>query len=206
MTHRIAVIAYLALLGSVVFVGPKSTEEIDWSAFSNEHALANFQENWALLRTLKGAYSVVLLEGLPHQTYEWKEHEYEMANKPVEVINDFPFYRDKIALKVNEVQKLTDYFDSALSFSPSIGAKRCGGFHPDYCLQWINLGGNKVNCFLCFGCEELQLRQGDWYFHCDMRTLPLKAILYEYRQNRPLTPFLTRRIEMTHQQLNSVKR
>ncbi len=204
--NRTAIVAYLALLSTVAFVGPKSNEEIDWSSFSGEASLANFQQNRALLSTLKGAYSVVLLEGLPHQSYEWKELQYEMENKPVEMINGFPFYRDKIVLKVDDVKKLKDYFDSAQSFSPSIGSKRCGGFHPDYCLQWTTLGGNTVNCFLCFGCEEIQLRQGDWYFHGDMRSLPLRTILYEYRKNRPLTPYLKRRIERSHDQLSSVEK
>ena len=203
MTRRIAIISYLGLLCTFAIIGPESKDEFDWAA-SEKHAVTYFQENWRTLGTLRGAYSVVLYEGLPHQVYEWQELKQELKSKPVVMIDNYSFYRTQIMLKDADIQRLRVYFDSAESFKPSIGSKRCGGFHPDYCLQWITLGGNTVNCHLCFGCEELQAHQGTEYFHCDMITQPLKVILYPYRTNRPLTPLLKGRIERTR--LDEIKR
>lgn len=200
-----ALLGYLCLLCSFMLVGPCMREEQDWSIFSDEASDAYHQKNWRCLTTLTNPTSITLYEGLPHQLYENKELESELKTKPVAMINNFPYYNQRIELTKADQQKLRDFFSHEEFFWATHGSKGCGGFHPDFCLQWTTHGGLTVNCHLCFGCSELKLYDRKREFDCDVYSLPLEIILLEYRNKRPITKHYQRLIDFVAKQKSQVR-
>jgi len=53
------------------------------------------------------------------------------------------------------------------TFEKFSGHKRCGGFHPDFCLFWQD-GGSIVEFHICFGCHEMIIYSGIQWVYCDI--------------------------------------
>src|SRR6516165_3185263 len=94
----------------------------------------NFDNLKLLVEGVKKANKVVLYEGLPHQFFDKDLLEQELKNKKTVKVHDYPFYAETLALKDEDAKRLTELFCAADSFAKFRGPKRCGGFHPDYCV------------------------------------------------------------------------
>ena len=106
--------------------------------------------------TLKQADRLVLYEGLPHQMYEHQALEAEKKAKPTVTLHGFPFYRETLELKPDDGERLKALLGDPASFEPYSGEKRCGGFHPDYAVEW-SAGGQTYQALICFGCWEIKI-------------------------------------------------
>src|SRR5262245_6972052 len=96
----------------------------------------NFANYNPLSEWIAKADKVILYEGLPHQEYEGEELEKERKSKKTISFNGFPFYSEPLDLKAADAKKLTNLYCDPSSFRAWKGYKRCGGFHPDYCIEW----------------------------------------------------------------------
>jgi hypothetical protein len=133
------------------------------------------------------AESMVLYEGLPHQTWERELLERELRSKRVVRRGDFPFYAEPLPLTAADAIRLTDLFCNPHSFRKWAGPKTCGAFHPDYCLEW-RAGKETYQCLLCFGCHEAKVFGPNTALYFDISQAAYKqftAILRPYRKNRP---------------------
>jgi hypothetical protein len=75
------------------------------------------------------------------------------------------------------------------SFKAGFRGKKCGGFHPDYCVEWY-ADGQLYRCLICLGCWEVKVYGPDRELYCDMQhdvRDQLKKTLKRYRQNRPVS-------------------
>jgi hypothetical protein len=137
--------------------------------------------------TLKQADRLVLYEGLPHQMYESQALEAEKKAKPTVTLHGFSFYRETLEVKAGDDQRLKTLMSDPGSFEAFSGEKRCGGFHPDYAVEW-SAGGQVYQALLCFGCWEVKIYgpKGEAIYDIrgDARD-QLKALLEPYRKNRP---------------------
>jgi hypothetical protein len=137
--------------------------------------------------TLKQADRLVLYEGLPHQYYERKALESEQKSKPTVILHGFTFYRETLELRAGDGDRLKALLGDPSSFSPYSGEKKCGGFHPDYAVEW-SAGGQVYRTLICFGCFEAKVYgpSGGTTYDVGLDVQEhFKALLEPYRKNRP---------------------
>lgn len=142
--------------------------------------------NYKLLSEKVGkADKVVLYEGLPHQRSERKLLAAELETKETVQHHGFPFYAEPVKLKEEDAEQLTKLFTDADSFEPFGGYKKCGGFHPDYCIEW-HAGQEVYRCLVCFGCGEVKVFGPKTELYCVIvAEAGFKKVLQPYRKQRP---------------------
>ena len=129
----------------------------------------------------------LLLEGLPHQGFERALLEAELRLRPVRAIGGFPFYVETLTLSPDDATCLRSSFSMKENLPPFTEGKLCGGFHPDFAIEWL---GCKIpmHSLLCFGCAEVMFvesgstlqtdwAQGEW--------LRVYEVVRSYPRNRP---------------------
>lgn len=63
----------------------------------------------------------------------------------------------------------------------------CGGFHPDFCLEWQD-GDATYQVLICFGCYEVKCYGPRTELWCDIQESAydqFKKVLRKYRKSRP---------------------
>ncbi len=138
---------------------------------------------------IRNAECVVLFEGLPHQGWERELLEKELRTMQTVQFHGFPFYSQPLPLTKVDAKRLTDLYCDPKTFHPWRGQKKCGGFHPDYCIEW-HVGEQVYQCLLCFGCDEAKVFGPGVELYYDINRSPfeeLKLVLKPYRKNRPLS-------------------
>jgi hypothetical protein len=137
--------------------------------------------------TLKQADRLVLYEGLPHPMYEAQALASEKKAKPTVTLHGFRFYREPLDLKPGDDDRLRALLGNPHSFSTYSGEKKCGGFHPDYAVEWT-AGGQTYQALICFGCFEARIygpKGGTTYdVGADVQQ-QFKDLLTPCRKNRP---------------------
>jgi hypothetical protein len=137
--------------------------------------------------TLKQADRLVLYEGLPHPMYEHEALEAEKKSKPTLTLHEFPFYSETLELKAGDGERLKTLLGDPASFEPHSGEKKCGGFHPDYAVEW-ETRGQTYQALICLGCWEINVygpKGGAIYDIRNDARDRLKPLLEPYRKNRP---------------------
>lgn len=141
----------------------------------------------AFVAKLQKIDSLRLFEGLPHQMFASQLHQQELRTKKTVSLHAFPFYEEILELREADAAQLTLIFRDRKSFKPFSGPKACGGFHPDYCLEWH--GSQEIyQALVCFGCHEVMLFGPDVELYCEIgdKTWSLLWTLLEpYNKNRP---------------------
>src|SRR5262245_61463170 len=121
----------------------------------------------ALFETVRKADRLVLSEGLPHQGNERELFAEEKRSKKHVMINSFPFYPEPLDLSSDDAGQLKALLGDPEAFSPFTAEKKCGGFHPDYCVEW-SADGRVHRCLICLGCDEVKVYGPDSGVRCDM--------------------------------------
>jgi hypothetical protein len=133
----------------------------------------------------KQADRPVLYEGLPHQTYEHEALVAEKKAKPTVTLHGFPFYRETLELKPGDDQRLRALLTDPASFAPYSGEKKCGGFHPDYAVEW-SADGQTRQALICFGCREVKIYGPNGETTYDLGAeAQFLDVLASYQKNRP---------------------
>jgi len=160
-------------------------------ALAAEEPSRNFEHLKPLVEGVRKAKIVTLYEGLPHQAWEAEQLKTEQASKKTVPLHGFPFYEELLVLKDEDAKKLKDLFcaeDSFCAMKPNTH-KQCGGFHPDYCIEWKD-GEVTYRVQVCFGCHEVRCYAPTVNLYCDFGPKAYescKHILSTYRKNRPGT-------------------
>jgi hypothetical protein len=145
----------------------------------------------AFTAVVAGAETTTLYEGLPHQMFESSLMESERRSKPVQELHGYWFYKEPLAPSAEDVKRLTQVFSEPASFEPFSGEKKCGGFHPDYAVEWQK-DSSSYRALICFGCGEAKLFGPgiDERHDLGRRAVPeLEALLAKHRKNRPSRAF-----------------
>lgn len=135
---------------------------------------------------IANADQIVLYEGLPHPLEEKGAFTQEKAKKTV-ALHGFDFYEKPIAPQEADAKKLMALFTTPGTFPEFSGPKKCGGFHPDWAVEW-KVGDDTYRALLCFGCHEAKIfgLQEDVYTDIGVEAYrQLKDLLNAYRANRP---------------------
>jgi len=136
---------------------------------------------------IKRAATLTLYEGLPHQHWEAQQLEKELAAKKTVRFHGYPFYERSLAISTNEVELLRRLSADTESYWSYGGEKLCGGYHPDYCLEWKD-GEATYHLLICFGCDEMKLYGPKSELLLDIRTDVMKkfeSVLKKHRSQRP---------------------
>lgn len=140
-----------------------------------------------LAEAIGKADKVVLFEGLPHQGNETKLLKEELEKKKTVQIAGYPFYAETLDLKDGHGKKLTDLTAGKDTFRKFGGEKKCGGYHPDYAVEFV-VGADKYHALICFGCHEAIIAGPKATVRCDINEDGYKAfadVLKGYKKNRP---------------------
>jgi hypothetical protein len=146
----------------------------------------NFDDLKPLVATVAKADKVILHEGLPHPA-EDKNFENEKKTKKTIDIAGWLFYAEPLAPKEEDVKKLTELLKAETTFVAFGGVKKCGGFHPDYAVEWL-VGKDHYYALICFGCHEAKVYGPEKAAYVDIRKEgydALTKLLKPYRKNRP---------------------
>ncbi|MBL8824782.1 MAG: hypothetical protein JNJ77_19505 [Planctomycetia bacterium] len=195
IAYLVALILLVILIYHFVHTDSRTEASIDF----NNHAL--------LAQRIKLAKEVKLYEGLPHQFFEQAHLASELKNKKTVTLHGFPFYADLLPLSVEDGIKLKELFCDGKSLnsdgayismggrasnpdgSVTIAAKACGGFHPDYCIEW-RVEGEVYQALVCFSCSELRCFGPQHTLQCDLDKCgddsAFAKVLRKYRKNRPV--------------------
>jgi hypothetical protein len=140
-----------------------------------------------ILDGVRKAKTLVVFEGAPHQRWEAELLARELREKKTVRLHDFPFYAESLELKEADALEVWALCPTKQVFRGRSGMKLCGGFHPDWCLEWRD-GDKAYRALLCFGCHEARLYGPKDEVECDLDEATLKQlrrILVPYRKNRP---------------------
>lgn len=149
-------------------------------------ASTEFEPNISLFAAIGEADQLTLYEGLPHPD-EAEVFERERSTGRTTRLHGHLFYRDPHDARAPDASKLKNVLGSEQSFLAWRGEKKCGGFHPDFLVEW-RANSATYRILICFGCGEVKVYGPTQDLHCDM-TLEtrqqLKELFREYRKNRP---------------------
>ena len=106
--------------------------------------------------TIARADRITWYEGLPDPVEERTAFDAESKSKPTVEMHGFRFYREALRLDVADAEKLEALLKNPKTFEPFSGEKKCGGFHPDYAVEW-SIGDKTYSCLICFGCFEVKI-------------------------------------------------
>lgn len=150
-----------------------------------------FSHLQSLLTAVWTADKIVLLEGLPHPQWQPKLLAQELSTHETIRLHAFSFYLEPLSLTRDDAEELMVIFHDVNSFAKKAegpkGMKFCGGFHPDYALEF-HVGADNYHALLCLGCAEIQIYSSTQSAYCDMfkeAHTQFKLILEPYRKNRP---------------------
>ncbi len=116
------------------------------------------QDFSAYLKSIEDVDSFLVFEGLPRLKGKRLE-DIKQKNDTLE-IGGWSFFAKPLEVSDSTADLLRWTLVDFKSFEPYGGPKFCGGFHPDFCVEW-EVGGEKQYMQICFGCEEALLLYPD---------------------------------------------
>ena len=147
----------------------------------------DFRSLAPLAAAIATADRTTLFEGLPHPVWEKGGLAAELKAKKTVQTHGFPFYAEPLPLKAEDAKALTALAANPKSFQKWAGAKLCGGFHPDYLVEWA-VGKEAYRMQVCFGCHEVKMFGPKAAVCVDMSDdglHGLEKVLKPYRKDRP---------------------
>ncbi|MDA0814416.1 MAG: hypothetical protein O3C21_18740 [Verrucomicrobia bacterium] len=169
----------IAFLFSTLLIGCLST---------GERAPAREDASRGIRLAIADAAHVNVYEGLPHQRFERELLAAESQREDTEKLGSFRFYTPAVA--ATNSAKLKPILSSPDTIQVFRGEKACGGFHPDYAVEWFDEDGSRFYAQICFGCHEIIYSDGKNEYRYDFEDGPfeqLKKELKPYAKKRPKT-------------------
>jgi hypothetical protein len=140
-----------------------------------------------LVAAIAKAQEVVVYEGLPHQYWESDRLAIELKEKRTLKIREFPFYEEPITINQEDSRRMSLLCSELTTFGRYRGPKSCGGYHPDWCVQFQD-GDDVYQVLICFGCHEARLYGPKNEVFSDVSDDALKELvahLSPLQRNRP---------------------
>lgn len=128
----------------------------------------------------------VLYEGLPHPVRQ-ELYQQELREKKTVHLERFAFYAETQTPRQADFERLRRLAADYRSYLSYGGPKFCGGFHPDWAIEW-KADDQVYRLFLCFGCHEGHFvgPHGDLWVDLQESTLESFArSLSAYGKNNP---------------------
>jgi hypothetical protein len=154
-----------------------------------KRAAKAFTKIGPVAKSIVSSKEIQLFEGLPHQYWEKELLDEELKSKRIVQLYDFPFYQEKRAMAEADAAVVRRILSDVRSVEAWRGEKLCGGYHPDYLLEW-RAGEEVYQVQICLGCHELKFFAKDLKIDCDVHQdacEKLATVLKKYQKNRPMS-------------------
>jgi hypothetical protein len=149
----------------------------------------NFAHLPLILAGIPKSSDISLYEGLPSEFWEPELLERELSQKKTHKLHGYRFYEELITIEGADAEQLTALLSSKKAFRAYEKTKRCGGFYPEYCVEWKK-GQTATQCLICLECGDVKMFGANNELHCDFSVdaqQKLKQLLGHYQKNRPVT-------------------
>jgi len=140
-----------------------------------------------ILTGISSAGEVLFYEGLPSEFWEPELRARELKGKETIRLHGYAVYDEAQQLPAEDAEPLTAIFSARESFAPYRGRKSCGGFQPEFCLEW-RAGDASTQALISLECGEVKLYGPRGELYCDLASevvLKLKPRLIPYQRNSP---------------------
>jgi hypothetical protein len=149
----------------------------------------NFDRLADILSGIPGAGDLLLYEGLPSEFWEPELRQTALRETETTVLHGYTVYDDARLLPVEDARLLTALLSAKESFAPYRSGKSCGGFQPEFCVEW-KADGAAIQALISLECGEAKLFGPKGELHCDLApaaSQELKPLLMAYRNHSPTT-------------------
>jgi hypothetical protein len=147
------------------------------------------EESKAERDALLTSKTLTLSEGLPHPAKEAAAFAREETRRDTLTLADFKFYKPELKPDPARDQRLRQIISDPASLAMWT-QKRCGGFHPDWSVNWRS-GRKDIHALVCFGCKELMILSPEQQLRYNLTPAAFKnlqAELVPLRAKRPGPP------------------
>jgi hypothetical protein len=147
----------------------------------------NFDRLADILGGISSAGEVLLYEGLPSEFWEPELRARELRQKETVRLQGYPFYDEAQQMPATDAAALTVLLSARESFARYNSRKSCGGFQPEYCLEWTT-GEAGTQALISLECGEVKLYGPRGELYCDLAAAAvqkLKQVLSPYQKNSP---------------------
>jgi len=158
------------------------------AGFDGPHAPPYFVKNIKpLMSGISHCKELVLYEGLPHPEAHEELFTNELKEKRTIKLEGHAFYEEQVSPKEDLGERLRELCSDRANLGRYRGGKFCGGFHPDWCLEFRD-DGRVYRVLVCFGCREAQIIGPDHKLMSELAKsgyTELHAVLSPLRKNCP---------------------
>ncbi len=175
------------LLAVLLFAGCKQETKVPLIGAPPPPIETNFDQLQTVLAVIPKMGEVLLYEGLPSDFWEPELVEQELKSKKTTKLHGYPLYEELLAIQGSDGEQFTTLLSGRNSYAKLDRSKSCGGFYPDYCLEW-KAGDGTTHVLICLECGEVKIHGPKQSLHCDLSreaAQNLKKMLSRYRKNRP---------------------
>lgn len=123
---------------------------------------------------IQKAETLVVYRGFPRRE-ALTDDEPEPKKDPNVALRGYLFQPRAYACDEKATAKLREICSTKAAFKKWRGPKKCGGYHPDYCLQFKN-GDTVTSVLLCYGCNEAKFFGSKANLYVDADAAALEAI------------------------------
>ncbi len=177
----------LFVFAALWLVGCKQEIQVHFDAAPPPPIETNFDRLPTVLSGIPKTGAVLLSEGLPSPFWEPQMLEQELARTKTIKLHGYPFYEDRLAMQGTDGEQFTALLSDRTSFVNYTDAKKGGGFHADYCLEW-KTGEGTTHVVISLEGAEVKMYAPKSELHCDLSpeaAQKLRQLLSRYRKNRP---------------------
>lgn len=175
---------------AVLLAGCTREQSVQAPPDSPKQVKKDFAQLTSILDGIHRSGEIALYEGLPSEFWEPQLREREASQKKTISINGYLFYDKRLAPRGPDLEQFTRLFSDARSFRRYQSTKVCGGYHPDYCIEWKK-GDVTTRALICLECGEVQFFAPPKELYCDLSPeagRDLARRLSSYQENRPAAP------------------
>lgn len=126
----------------------------------------SFERLPQILESIRSGSGMAVYLGLPSVFWEPALRERELREKPTIERAGYRLYDMPLQLPDEDRARLTALFGSTASFAPHRGGKPCGGFNPDYCVEWSS-DGETTTALISVECGEVKFHSSKGELYCD---------------------------------------
>jgi hypothetical protein len=134
-----------------------------------------------------GGGDVLLYEGLPSEFWEPRLRQRALKEEETIALHGYAVHDYARQLPEEDAGSLTVLLSSKESFAPYRAGKSCGGFQPEFCLEWKADGG-RTQVLISLECGEAKLFGPKGELYCDLlpaASQKLKRLLLRHQNHSP---------------------
>jgi len=137
----------LLFITLIVLFAALEANSSDESPFAKKHGI--------FVNSFSKAEKIILYKGLPRSSFDENVFKNELKSKKTVKLHGYYFYNDPKNLNTVDIKQLQDVYVTPNGFVAFRGEKFCGGFHPNYAIEW-HLNNKVYRALICFGCKEMK--------------------------------------------------